>query len=92
MLIAMHMPDHTLAPEVTIGLALATLTACAWGLLRRRDNVVVASDSHVSVTATPAMMGVVAALVFAGQMVNFAIPGHGISGHFLGTPPAPIPR
>lgn len=90
MLIAMHMPDHTLAPEVAIGLALATLTACAWGLLRRRVNVVIASDSQVSVTATPAMMGVVAALVFAGQMVNFAIPGQGISGHFLGAATAAL--
>ena len=84
MLIAMHMPDHTLAPEVAMGAALATLAACAWAWRRRRGN------TPSSNAAAPAMMGVVAALVFAGQMVNFAIPGLGISGHFLGAAAAAL--
>ncbi len=84
MLIAMHMPDHTLAPEVAMGAALATLAACAWAWRRRRGN------TPSSNAAAPAMMGVVAALVFAGQMVNVAIPGLGVSAHFLGAATAAL--
>ena len=84
MLIAMHMPDHTLAPEVAMGATLATLAASAWAWRRRRGG------APPSNPTAPAMMGVVAALVFAGQMVNFAIPGLGISGHFLGAATAAL--
>lgn len=84
MLIAMHMPDHTLAPEVAMGATLATLAAGAWAWRCRRGG------TPSSNAASPAMMGVVAALVFAGQMANFVIPGLGISGHFLGAATAAL--
>lgn len=90
MLIAMHMPDHTLSPEVAIGTTIATLVACAWAWRRHHDGATTVGESSNSAVASPAMMGVVAALVFAGQMVNFAIPGLGVSGHFLGAATAAL--
>lgn len=90
MLIAMHMPDHILSPEVSIGTAIATLAACACAWRRQVAGAATVDDSSNSSAASPAMMGVVAALVFAGQMVNFAIPGLGASGHFLGAATAAL--
>lgn len=90
MLIAMHMPDHTLSPEVAIGTTIATLAACAWAWRRHRGGTTTVDGSPSTTAAAPAMMGVVAALVFAGQMVNFVVPGLGVSGHFLGAAAAAL--
>ncbi|TAN47888.1 MAG: cobalamin biosynthesis protein CbiM [Rhodospirillales bacterium] len=71
----MHMADALLSPAVGGGLWLATGTAIAVGSRRMK-----ASLDHRQVP----LMGVMGALVFAVQMLNFTIPGTGSSGHFAG--------
>lgn len=71
----MHMSDALLTPEV--GAALWAGSAVAVGYCCRR------------VQADPdggrlPLMGVLGAFIFAAQMVNFAIPGTGASGHLGG--------
>ncbi|MBL9083135.1 MAG: energy-coupling factor ABC transporter permease [Planctomycetales bacterium] len=86
MLFAMHLPDHALSGEVAWGTAALALIAsvAAW----RASRTSRLNDSHRGV---PAMyVGLVAAMIFAGQMLNFAIPGLGISGHFLGAATAAL--
>ncbi|MBL0143781.1 MAG: energy-coupling factor ABC transporter permease [Betaproteobacteria bacterium] len=71
----MHMADALLSPAVGATMWLATgvtLAACARGVRRQRDDRVIP------------LMGVLGAFVFAAQMVNFAIPGTGSSGHLGG--------
>lgn len=72
----MHMADALLSPEVGGVMWAATGATIALGsrALKR---------SPEQAAAIP-MMGVVGAFVFATQMVNFAIPGTGSSGHFAG--------
>jgi len=73
-LLGMHAPDglFSLPINVLFGLVVAVLlaVACA-GLSRRPDHRLVP------------MMGILAAFVFAGQMVNFPI-SSGTTGHLLG--------
>lgn len=70
----MHMADALLSPPV--GLAFVALSggAIAYGSPK------LATKSAIS---TP-VSGVLAAFVFAAQMINFAIPGTGSSGHLGG--------
>ncbi|MCE9606275.1 MAG: energy-coupling factor ABC transporter permease [Planctomycetia bacterium] len=82
MLVAMHMPDHILSPTVTLATAIAaagTALLGAWHMRRSTDN---RAAQHAGLVAA------VAALVFAGQMVNYTLPfngtGEGVSGHLLG--------
>jgi len=70
----MHIPDGFLSPAVCLGtglLAAGTLTV-AFRKVR-----------HSLASRTVPLTGMVAALVFAGQMVNFPI-GLPVSGHLLG--------
>lgn len=70
----MHIPDGFLStPVAAVGWALAVLTI-ALALRSTRDEL---GERQVP------LMGVLAAAVFAGQMLNFSIPG-GTSGHLLG--------
>jgi len=71
----MHMADAMLSPVVggTMWVATAaTITFCSKKINPQSD--------HVQVP----MMGVMAAFVFAAQMINFTIPGTGSSGHLGG--------
>ena len=71
----MHMADALLSPQVGAVMWTATVAAgavAARGVTRRPD------DSRL------ALMGVTGAFVFAAQMINFAIPGTGASGHLGG--------
>jgi cobalt/nickel transport system permease protein len=71
----MHMADALLSPTVgaTMWAASMAVTAgCARHLRRRRDDRLVP------------LMGVLGAFVFTAQMINFAIPGTGSSGHLGG--------
>jgi cobalt/nickel transport system permease protein len=86
MLFAMHLPDHALSGEVAWGTAALALVAAV--AARRASQASRSSDGRRGV---PAMyVGLVAAMIFAGQMLNFAIPGLGISGHFLGAATAAL--
>lgn len=77
----MHMSDALLSPAV--GGALWVASAAAIGLsvkkLTSANNGAAAMDEK----KIP-IMGVMGAFVFAGQMVNFTIPGTGSSGHIGG--------
>jgi cobalt/nickel transport system permease protein len=70
----MHIPDGFLAPEVWVplwALAAAVLVFSAWRVNRRLE------DRHVP------LLGVLAAFVFAVQMLNVPVAG-GTSGHVVG--------
>lgn len=71
----MHMADALLSPAVgaVAWVGAATLVAISAGRVRESD------DERI----VP-LMGVLAAFVFAAQMINFAIPGTGSSGHIGG--------
>jgi len=72
----MHMSDALLSPSValTAGVAASVLVGCS----ARRAG---AEPQHAR--RVP-LMGIMAAFVFAAQMINFSIPGTGSSGHIAG--------
>lgn len=72
----MHMADALLAPAVaaTMYVASGSVAVASVHKLRKEDE-----DSK----RLP-VMAVAAALVFAGQMINYTIPGTGSSGHMCG--------
>ena len=72
----MHMSDALVSPAV--GLTMAAVSAAAVGLAVsgvKKDEI---SEKKVPV------IGVAGAMVFAAQMINFAIPATGSSGHIGG--------
>jgi cobalt/nickel transport system permease protein len=71
----MHIRDGILAPEVCLAAGAISLGAVAYSLRRLRFDL---EDRAVPLT------GMLAALVFAGQMVNFPLLGLPVSGHLLG--------
>lgn len=71
----MHMADALLSPAVAT--TMYGLSAVAAGA----STIKLKNDDNTSRLPT---MAVTAALVFAGQMVNFTIPGTGASGHICG--------
>jgi cobalt/nickel transport system permease protein len=74
----MHVPDGTLSTEVCLAAGVISLGAVHYSL-RKLDNSL--ADRTVPMT------GMMAALIFAGQMVNFPIALFGIpsvSGHLMG--------
>lgn len=74
LLLAMHIPDGFLTLPVWLGGWLLATIALAWALRTR--------DSEVTGDRLP-LIGVLAAAIFAAQMLNFPIAG-GTSGHLLG--------
>ncbi len=71
----MHMADALLAPAVAATMYVASGTAAGISIHNLRKD----TESVKLPT-----MGVMAALVFAGQMINYTIPGTGSSGHLCG--------
>ena len=71
----MHMADALLAPAVAAVMYAASGTAAGISIhqLKKDDD-----------TRKLPTMAVTAALVFAGQMINYTIPGTGSSGHMCG--------
>jgi cobalt/nickel transport system permease protein len=72
---AMHMADALLSPTVGGAMwagTLGTIVYCARKLKEKMDEKMVP------------LMGVLGAFIFAGQMINFTIPGTGSSGHIGG--------
>ncbi len=71
----MHMADALLSPTVGGAMwagTLGTIVYCARKLKEKMDEKMVP------------LMGVLGAFIFAGQMINFTIPGTGSSGHIGG--------
>ena len=71
----MHMADALLAPAVAATMYVASGTAAGISVHKLRK------DENKQKLPT---MAVTAALVFAGQMINYTIPGTGSSGHMCG--------
>lgn len=71
----MHMADALLAPAVAATMYVASGTAAGVSIHKLRK------DDEPEKLPT---MAVTAALVFAGQMINYTIPGTGSSGHMCG--------
>ena len=71
----MHMADALLAPAVAATMVVASGTVAGISIhkLKKDDN-----------PQKLPTMAVTAALVFAGQMINYSIPGTGSSGHMCG--------
>jgi len=69
------MSDALLSPPVGAAMWVATGTVVAYSARKIGEEV---DDRKIP------LMGVLAAFVFAGQMVNFTIPGTGSSGHLGG--------
>jgi cobalt/nickel transport system permease protein len=71
----MHMADALLSPAVGGAMwagSLGTIIYCARKLKEKMDEKLIP------------LMGVLGAFIFAGQMINFTIPGTGSSGHIGG--------
>ena len=71
----MHMADALLAPTVAVTMYAASTVAAGVSIRKLRKD----EDS-----GKLPVMAVTAALVFAGQMINYTIPGTGSSGHLCG--------
>jgi cobalt/nickel transport system permease protein len=78
--IAMHIPDGFLSVQVSILLWLITILVIGYALRRVGADL---GERQVPI------MGVLAAAIFAGQMLNFAVAG-GTSGHLIGAALATI--
>lgn len=76
----MHIPDGFLNVETWATLAGVSAAAVGWAARR--------TDERMDEKSVP-MMGVMAAFVFAAQMINFPVAG-GTSGHFMGAALAAI--
>lgn len=71
----MHMADALISPAVGGTLWVATAGTIAWCSRKVRQEL---DERKVP------LMGVLGAFIFAAQMINFAIPGTGSSGHLGG--------
>ena len=74
----MHMSDTLISPAVAAVTSLAAVALVAVAVRR-----IGRADRHATTRLIP-LMGVMGALVFAAQMLNFSIPGTGSSGHIVG--------
>lgn len=71
----MHIRDGILGPEVCLVGAVLATAAVGYSLRRLRSDL---ADRAIPLT------GMLAAVIFAGQMVNFPLFGLPVSGHLLG--------
>ena len=71
----MHMADALLAPAVAATMYVATGTTAGLSIYKLKKD-----DEPQKLP----VMAVTASLVFAGQMINYTIPGTGSSGHMCG--------
>lgn len=77
----MHMADALLAPAVAATMYVASGSAAGVSIVNlRKEEATLKEELKVKLPA----MAVMSALVFAGQMVNYTIPGTGSSGHLCG--------
>ncbi len=74
----MHMSDTLISPAVAVA---TSIVAAALGVVATRK--IGHTERHNTTRLIP-LMGVMGALVFAAQMLNFAIPATGSSGHIVG--------
>ena len=77
----MHMADALLSPAVAVTMYTASAAAAGVSLVQLRREELAAPETAKKKLPT---MAVMSALVFAGQMINYTIPGTGSSGHLCG--------
>lgn len=77
----MHMADALLTPAVAVTMYAASAAAAGVSLVQLRREELAAPETAKKKLPT---MAVMSALVFAGQMINYTIPGTGSSGHLCG--------
>ena len=77
----MHMADALLSPGVAATMYAATAVTAGISISRLRKQEKLEVDPTAVKLPT---MAVMSALVFAGQMINYTIPGTGSSGHLCG--------
>lgn len=77
----MHMADALLAPAVAGTMYAASAVAAGFSVrsLKKEEKITLEPTAKKLPT-----MAVMSALVFAGQMINYTIPGTGSSGHLCG--------
>lgn len=71
----MHVADSVLSPTVCAAAGAVSVAALGYSVHRLRDQL---ADRTIPLT------GMMSALIFAGQMVNFPLIGVPISGHLMG--------
>jgi cobalt/nickel transport system permease protein len=71
----MHMADALISPAVGATFWVASAAALAYSAKKLKES---SDESRIP------LMGVLAAFIFAAQMINFTIPGTGSSGHLGG--------
>lgn len=76
----MHIPDGFLSVTVSVILWIVSIAVIAYALRRVSEDL---GERQVP------LMGVLAAAIFAGQMLNFTVAG-GTSGHLMGAAIATI--
>ena len=77
----MHMADALLAPAVAATMYAATTATAGVSIFNIKKEYSLVSEDNLKKLPT---MAVMSALVFAGQMINYTIPGTGSSGHICG--------
>lgn len=83
----MHMADALLSPAVGGVMWVATATTLAYSckkVSKEEELSSFANKKSIEFQKKVPLMGVLGALVFASQMINFTIPGTGSSGHIGG--------
>ena len=85
----MHMADALLSPAVAGTMYAATTATAVFSMYRLRKEEKYGGSLTVggkggALPGKLPTMAVMAALVFAGQMINYTIPGTGSSGHMCG--------
>lgn len=70
----MHIPDGFLTPEIWAGMWIISAIIIGYSIKKVNEKL---GDKHIP------LMGVLAAFIFAGQMLNFPV-ALGTSGHMLG--------
>ena len=77
----MHMADALVSPAVAVTMYAASAAAAGVSLAQLHKEEAAAPELVKKKLPT---MAVMSALVFAGQMINYTIPGTGSSGHLCG--------
>lgn len=77
----MHMADALLDPTVAAAMYAASAVAAGVSVRQVKREETLRSGGEMKMLPT---MAVMSALVFAGQMINYTIPGTGASGHLCG--------
>jgi len=77
----MHMADALLAPAVAATMYVASTATAGVSIAQIKKESKLNLESSENKLPTMAIMS---ALIFAGQMINFTIPGTGSSGHLCG--------